>query len=179
MTSNAETVSHRLRAKPLPAAEELLAEINRIFSYDMETGLLTWRVRQGIAKPGDAAGIYPANGYPNVRILRHRLKIHQVAWLICYGKLPNGVIDHIDRDKRNNRIKNLREATFSENALNCDRFDHRNQGVTGATWSKYSWISRISVDGRRVYLGRFPTAEAANAAYVAAEKKLRAGELIG
>lgn len=80
-----------------------------------------------------------------------RMLAHRVAWTMTYGNIPlNKDIDHINGDKSNNRIINLRLVTKSENNKNQHRVRSNNtSGVTGVYWcaSRNKWISRINING--------------------------------
>lgn len=89
--------------------------------------------------------------------------IHRLVWLYHHGEWPDGQLDHIDRDKRNNRIENLRPATNAENLQN------RLPSKGGVTLDKRKamrpWRARIMVDGRCISLGYYDTRTEAEAEY--------------
>lgn len=83
-----------------------------------------------------------------------------------YGKIPKNLqIDHIDRNKKNNKIENLRLATCKENS--------RNKNSKGFVWNTSSkkWVAQIIVDGSYQYLGLHETELDARAAYLRARKQ--------
>jgi len=90
--------------------------------------------------------------------------IHRIAWKMHYGVDPNGVIDHIDGNKLNNRIVNLRDVTQVENLYNAVRRSDNTTGYKGVVFSKSrnSYTINLKVNGVRVSHRRFRTAEAAN-----------------
>jgi hypothetical protein len=82
---------------------------------------------------------------------------HRVAWAMHYGEWPNGVIDHINGDGNDNRIKNLRLATVSDNAKNAKLSKANSSGMTGVTYIKNrgKWRGQIVHQGRCNFLGHF------------------------
>lgn len=150
--------------------------LKQLFSYDAETGLFTWRVdRRGHARAGSLAGSPEPTGYIKLKVDGECHRAHRLAWLCVHGEWPSGQIDHIDGDKANNRIANLREATVSENRQNLRRA-HRDSasGVIGATFDKRRgvWQASITLNRRCKFLGYFDSAEAAGAAYLKAKAEL-------
>lgn len=95
------------------------------------------------------------------RYLQARIddKIQYLHILIAkrMGLDPSKQIDHIDRNPSNNYEANLREATKSQNAMNCKKHSNNTSGVTGVDWHKRSqkWRARISIDGKLIHLGLF------------------------
>ena len=136
------------------------AFIDRGYAYDPETGVFTRR--------GKVVANRKGNGYVGIG----RQYAHRLAWLCVHGRWHNGDIDHINRDKTDNRISNLRECSRSEN--------QRNQGLTAANRSGFKgvcqrrgrWIATIRDNGRYVYLGTFDKPEAASLAYQDAAERL-------
>jgi hypothetical protein len=104
------------RMKPLPSQDELL----RLFDHDPLTGILRWRVRPHAhsgRREGDEAGNLAVLGYRVVTIDYKIYKVHRVIWKMMTGEDAD-TVDHIDRDKVNNRLANLRDATPSEQNYN-------------------------------------------------------------
>jgi len=148
--------------------------LRALLAYDPETGHFTWRVPLSRRiRPGDRAG-YANDGYLLVRIDRRNYRGHRLAWLYTFGEWPNGDLDHINCDRADNRISNLREATRSQNQANMRRPRHNTSGFKGASFHqrKGKWQAIIQKDGKTLYLGLFPTAADAHAAYCAAAQEL-------
>lgn len=146
--------------------EQITAQMVRDrLDYDRETGVLRWKVSPCNNCPvGSIAGGKGCRGYVSVKLLHHPYQAHRLAWLIVHGTWP-GIIDHIDGDKTNNALANLREATASQNQVNkpCRGYHYSSRvGRFG---------SSIRVNGEKVWLGYFDTAEAARSAYLAEHAK--------
>ena len=97
-------------------AETLTQEyLKSILDYDLDTGIFTWKINKAKrTKIGDIAG-WSYNGYREIEINDKKYKAHRLAWLYVYGEMPNKLIDHIDGNRSNNKISNLREATLDGN----------------------------------------------------------------
>jgi len=146
-------------AKDLPTPDEL----RKLLSYDPETGVLT---RRGW-NAGKEAGWLNGNGYLRICINYRQLYAHRVAWAMTYGHWPLGQIDHINCDRADNRLENLRDTTTSENLCN------RASGTSGST-SKFlgvhfdsrskrrkRWVAAIARQGKRRTIGFYLTEEEA------------------
>ena len=104
--------------------------------------------------------------------------LHRLAWLYVAGKWPDGVIDHIDGDKGNNRFANLRDVTVSVNGQNQKRaMPHNGCGFLGVTFAKkvQRYRANINIDGRGRSLGYFDTPEEAHAVYLQEKRRHHAG----
>jgi hypothetical protein len=143
--------------------------------YNAVTGNFVWMVvgKNGSAFYGAPAGTVGKRGYLSVKIEGINYKCHRLAWLYTYGTLPLG-IDHIDGDKLNNRIDNLRECTQSTNTMNRARGSNNTSGFKGVSWypSRSKWLARCSAHGKRKHIGFYDTAEEANTAYMDYAKKV-------
>ena len=149
--------------------------LRELLHYDPESGVFTWLVRATKnIKIGDEAGDRDTHGYLAIRIDGKRYRAHRLAWLYMTGAWPVHEIDHINGIRDDNRLGNLREATRAENQQNQAVRRDSSSGFTGVSWDKWrnKWQAYIKIAGRQRYLGRFPTAESAHAAYLAAKMKL-------
>lgn len=130
-----------------------------------KTGL-RWKVSpHPRIQPHEIAGTIARDGYYIVQYKKSQYKVHRVIWAICNAKDPGFMqIDHIDRDRGNNKISNLRIVTPSINNQNKS-----NQSALGVGVTKIKncpcFIARIHLGGKRVYLGSYNSAEEASLAY--------------
>lgn len=140
--------------------------LREVLAYDPDTGQFHWRVRgRGKYKrPGAHAGHYDGR-YVTMRVDGRKYYAHRLAWVYVHGVWPDGDIDHINEDKSDNRISNLRPASRSQNMLNVSRASERSQsGVRGVSPRRGRW--RATISGR--HIGDFDTIEEAAAARGAA-----------
>jgi len=125
------------------------SELKELVNYDKDTGIFTWKKRtSNRIKVGDIVGNLHKSGYIEMRVGGTRCLAHRFAFLYVHGYIPK-LIDHIDRNKKNNRIDNLREATYGQNTLNskirsdntsgakCVYFDKRNNSWEVKIGNKY------------------------------------------
>ena len=152
-----------------------------LLDYDPDTGIFCWRVNRGNRiKVGAAAGTVSSNSYAVIKINGMPFKAHRLAWLHFHGVWPEHQIDHIDENKSNNRISNLRDVPQSMNQHNAikPRKDGTS-GYRGVSWDKRvrRWRAQIFANGRKQCIGLFDTAEAAHAAYLAAKLRFHLGDI--
>ena len=153
---------------------ELTAEYLRsILNYDPETGIFTWKASvANSVKVGDVAGYSNGNGYLRLRLQSRLYQAHRLAWLYVYGEWPKLDIDHINRNRSDNRISNLREVTNKQNMQNKSKRSDNTSGHPGVVWYKRSakWQAQIMHNYKTIHLGYFTDREDAIAARKAAEK---------
>lgn len=152
-----------------------LDRLRDVLSYDAETGVFVWRMHIGPqAVVGEVAGTLYANGRRYITIERKRYFASRLAWFYFYGEWPIAQIDHINVNRSDDRISNLRQATGLQNARNKGILSTNRLGIKGvgiSTDRKRSpqrYRARIRVDGRLIHLGYFTTPESAHQAYKAA-----------
>ena len=149
--------------------------LKELFSYDPETGLFTRRVYVSPnAQVGYVvAGCITKNGYRTIRVDGKAYYAHRLAWLYAYGKFPKiGMdLDHINCNKSDNRLINLRMATRVENSRNRDKPAHNTSGHRGVSYykSRNRWVASITINGKHKNLGYFGTKEAAIVARIEGE----------
>ena len=150
------------------------ARLKELLSYDPNTGVFIWLVKR---PPkifiGSIAGSLNDRGYRRIDIDRKQHKAHRLVWLYIHGEFPNGEIDHINREKADNRLVNLRVVTRAVNQQNCALRKRNTSGVTGVCWDKrrQKWQAYVKVNKKQNSLGYFAKIEEAIAARKAAEKK--------
>lgn len=151
-------------------------ELKILFHYDLDTGTFTRLLRtSNKAQVGQIAGCHSSRGYRVIRVYGKLYPSHRLAWLYVHGEFPAEGLDHINGDKCDNRINNLRLASPSENLQNIrGPFAGNISGLLGASFHKQCnrWSAAIRTKGKRTYLGLFSTPEAAHQAYLNAKREL-------
>lgn len=150
-------------------------ELSSCISYEPESGKLFWKKRTGHRiKVGDEAGGI-RNGYRQINFMGKRYPCHRIVWLLAYGSWPKNFIDHIDGDRLNNRLPNLRDVTLKENNQNKTKASCISKtGLLGASRGGRGFVGRIFRDGVKIHLGVFDTANEAHQAYLEAKRALDA-----
>ena len=155
------------------ARPELTAEkLRELLHYEPATGIFTWKVRTANSvKVGDVAGCPDGRGYLCIKVLNRLYRAHRLAWLYHFGEWPTDQIDHINRNRSDNRIENLREVTNKQNHQNKSKRSDNTSGHTGVYWHKQKskWRARIKHNQKLIHLGLFATIEEAVAARKAGE----------
>ena len=160
-----------MKAKPLPPLEEL----KEFLDYNPDTGIITWKkARRGI-RVGQVAGGSDLLGYFVILFNYKQYKAHRLDYYMYHGIDPlEKLVDHIDGDGTNNKIDNLRLATYSQNGMNRVSLSRRNtSGCTGVYWhkTKKKWQAQIKLKKGLKFLGAFINKEDAIQARIEAEKK--------
>ena len=136
-----------------------------LLHYEPDTGILRWAVDVPYSrrKKGMVAGGITNKGYIHIRVKGTKLLAHRIAWFLTYGVVPDH-IDHINGDKTDNRLANLRSCTAAENAGNTRRLRGDNtSGCRGVSWFKPNQKWGATIQHKRVsrFLGLFDTFEEA------------------
>ncbi|RZS35844.1 HNH endonuclease [Corticibacter populi] len=144
------------------------AQLLEVLHYDQETGIFSWA--KSIAtkvKTGSIAGHISADQYQRIVIFGRKYLAHRLAWLYVHGEWPDGQIDHINRQKNDNRLANLRCVSCLKNQHNKGAYANNKSGTPGVHWHTRDqrWRAVIGVNGRRVRLGSYIDRSAAEAAY--------------
>ncbi len=147
--------------------------LRSLVHYDPETGVFTSLVKKPFVAVGQSLGSINGRGYTQFNLAGKSYRASSLAWFYAYGEWPNGMIDHKDRDRTNNRIKNLRLASESENGANCSLSKANTSGHKGVMWYKRhsKWVSQIRVNRKLLGLGYFTDINDAIKARVDAELK--------
>jgi hypothetical protein len=147
--------------------------LRELLNYDPATGIFTWKVNTYRKLKGKKAGSTASNGYWDIRIDRSLYKAHRLAWLYVHGRWPADQIDHINGERADNRIENLRECSRAENMQNSPVRKDSQIGLKGvSTTPGGRYVASISANKAMYFLGTFDTPEEAHSAYVAAKEEL-------
>jgi len=148
-------------------------KLRQLVHYDPETGLFTRRVSRARGRAGSVMGkVDPGSGgYVRIPVNNGLHRAHRLAWLYMTGQWPTQFIDHIDRDRTNNRWCNLREACPTVNAQNASRRLDNKSGIKGVSWcnTQGKWMAQIRVQRKTKFLGYYENLEDARTARQAAE----------
>lgn len=171
-------------ANDTPITPELLRQL---FDYDPLTGKFTFKPRgaEWFASPAraevwnlkyagkEALRTVNAIGYLQGQVNQKIMMAHRVAYMIAHGIVPHE-IDHINGDRTDNRIANLRAVSRAENTRNKMLHASNVSGVSGVYQEKRRgrWVAQIGLKNRRIHLGTFMTMEEAIAARQKANSKL-------
>lgn len=153
--------------------------LKEVLRYEPLTGDFIWIKRlNSRSTPGKVAGRLDSHGYIQIMIDKKLYFSHRLAFLYVNGYFPpqHLCVDHVNGVRTDNRWENLRIVTWSLNQQNRHHVRKNSKSkLIGAFWCKGSgkWRSCLTINGSRVELGRFDTAEQAHAAYVEAKSKLR------
>ena len=133
--------------------------------FDYKDGLLIRKKRvSNKDKAGVIAGCYDkSEGYRRVTVNGKAYKEHQIIWLLFNGELPKQEIDHIDHDRSNNRIENLRQVSRKDNRKNLSLFANNTSGFNGVNYHKRDkkWVASIRVNKALIHIGSYNEIEEA------------------
>lgn len=153
-----------------------------ILEYNPDTGHFTWIGKAGRStRLGAVAGNINTDGYRRICVRGKRYYAHRLAWWFIYGVWPNKEIDHINLNKDDNRIVNLRLVTRSQNKQNMGAIRGSASALKGAHWepARKKWRAVIVANGKSIFLGRFKTDVEAAAAYAEAAKLYHTHNKVG
>lgn len=144
-----------------------------VLDYDPSTGIFRWKVSvSNFVRVGSQAGVVRDDGYRAISFGERLYLAHRLAWFYFHGRWPADMLDHVNRNRDDNRIVNLREATRGQNMQNRITSIDNVSGFKCVQKSKYNrWTARITINGKRRRLGWFDTPEEAHAAYVMAAQQ--------
>lgn len=165
------------------------ALVREFLAYDGETGLFMWksRAREHFTTQraysvwnaryagGAAMAVLHSRGYLAGNIFKVSILAHRAAWAHYFGEWPKNIIDHINGDKTDNRIANLRDVTYSLNNRNVRPKlgkESKYVGVFPANSKNGAWVASICVDAKKIHLGTFHSEDCAGRAYDAAVRSL-------
>jgi hypothetical protein len=152
----------------------ILKELKNVLEYNYIDGVFIWKrdIYRGKGKgnklvnKGDIAGFIAHDGYRYIKYNGKRYLEHRLAFLFIYNESPE-FIDHIDGNKSNNRINNLRKCDRNQNGQNRGKMANNTSGYKGVHLDKRNnkYASQIRNNGRLEWLGYFDNVEDAAKAY--------------
>ncbi len=138
-----------------------------IYSSYSKSGLKNAYTRSYQAKVGEDVGSKNAEGYWVTRFKKKDMYVHRIVWELINGEIPKGLsIDHINGDRGDNRIENLRVVSARGNGQN--RAEHRSGRLVGATKDGKRWKAQLRINGKSIHIGRYDTELEAHKAYTEA-----------
>jgi hypothetical protein len=143
-------------------------QVKDLFEY--RDGKLYGKIYVGARKLGNAAGSLNSKGYLNTKINGKLYLNHRIIFLMFNGYLPQ-YIDHIDNNRLNNRVENLRPATLSQNSCNTKIAKNNTSGVKGVFWQKKKWRVELTVKGKKKRFGCYDSLELAELVATEARNK--------
>jgi hypothetical protein len=157
------------------ASELTQAALKAALHYDQETGEFT---RLTGRTAGQRTGTVNGAGYVTITVGGRTRLAHRLAWMFIYGRFPEKNIDHADRNKKNNKISNLRECDQSGNMQNAGKRNGGTSKYLGVCLSsahknfKKKWIAQIMIGKKNIHIGLFRTEEEAHKAYMDTKKNI-------
>lgn len=147
--------------------------LKQIVAYDHETGAFFWTGVKKFTTSGSAAGTLKTNGYLSICIDYRLYQAHRLAWLYFYGSEAIGYVDHINGNRSDNRIANLRDVSQVVNMHNVYLPNTNNRsGFRGVYWAadQQRFLARINICGKVKHIGSFLNPEDASRAYLEAKR---------
>lgn len=132
--------------------------LKQILEYNPQTGIFRWVISPSrVVAKGSIAGSVNSRGYLQLQFLGKKYTLHKLAWWFSHGEFTKSRIDHINGDKTDNRICNLRLCNNSENMLNTGLQSNNQSGVKGVCWDKQhkTWCAYAFKNRKKIHLGRF------------------------
>jgi len=140
----------------------------QVLDYNQETGRFTWKIApRPCIKAGDQAGTVNSKGYRLIKFQGKHILAHRLAWYFVHGRLPVDQLDHIDCNRDNNSIKNLRECNNAQNAQRSSVGKTNKTGHRGVylVYKSKSYQARISYNNKRKNLGCYQSFDEAVEVY--------------
>jgi hypothetical protein len=119
-------------------------QVLEVLELRLPESVFYWRVgRGGVAQAGSKAGSLKPEGYTQVMINGNVFYTHRLVWFVTYGKFPDNQVDHIDGDKSNNRIDNLRDVTRTVNMQNRPKYRRAGIDLPTGVYAMYNRTGEI------------------------------------
>ena len=159
------------QTKTEPSTLTLRSDVTPL-PYDKYTGLFSRLMSARLSNNGFVGSIQ-THGYRAISVNSKLYRAHRLAWLYVYGEFPKKQIDHINGNRSDNRISNLRVVSQSGNSQNRRASQKNNQsGYFGVHACGKKWRAQIRIDKKLTHLGLFDTPELASMAYVEAKRSV-------
>lgn len=144
----------------------MIINLKEYLNYNPITGEFRWlKSNSNRVHVGDLAGYLDTKGYITIRYFGKLYQAHRLAWLYMTGEFPN-IIDHINRNRKDNRFENLRDVSASQNNMNSKTRIDNTSGIRGVSKFRNKWRARSSIKGKEKHLGIYETKEKAEQAYL-------------
>ncbi len=155
-------------SKPI-LTQEKLREL-----FTNKDDVLYWNKAKSNRVAGKKAGYTSDSGYRVISVDNFKYREHTLIWIWYYGYMPKQQIDHIDHDKLNNSIDNLRLVSAKENNKNRPKQSNNSSGCVGVSWHKRAskWQAYVKNDGLVIFLGYFISKDEAKHASLSARRQL-------
>ena len=120
--------------------------------FDYKNGHLYWKNVVHLNQShliGEKAGFIHSTGYRHITFMNKQHKAHRLIWMYVYGKIPKE-IDHINGNREDNHLENLRSVTRSQNQFNKIKSSNNTSGYRGVSWHNKSncWVARVCANGK-------------------------------
>jgi len=128
--------------------------LNHYFHYSHETGELKWKNPSSKkTRTGNIAGSKGSDGYIVVNLHKIHYPVHRIIWKMTTKSDPERLIDHINGDRSDNRIENLREAEFWQNLCNRGKNKNNTSGIKNICFDKNKglWFGSLGKKGKVVF----------------------------
>jgi hypothetical protein len=154
--------------------------LRQLFLYDPDTGVFVRKIGVRGGPVGAVAGYVNTHlGYVLIGVDRRLYYGHRLAWLYAHGVWPSLTIDHINGDRADNRLSNLRDVTHLVNCQNVRKArSGTHSGRLGVCKNRDKWQVKIRVDGKSKNIGTYKTIDEANSAYITAKRQLHQGNTL-
>lgn len=140
-------------------------ELTHLLDYNPDAGIFTWKNPISTKyRKGDVAGSLRVDGYVQLKLSGKPYLAHRLAWLYVHGSIP-AYIDHINQNRSDNRLENLREASKSQNGANRERCKNNATGYKGVIKKKSRYVAALTHNKKRIEMGHYATPEQAWSAY--------------
>lgn len=156
-------------------------ELKNELLYDECTGVFTRnkKTRGKKSNVGNVAGCLDKDGYIRIKVLGKPYQAHRLAWLYIYGSFPEKYIDHINGQRNDNRISNLRDVDMATNIQNLKKSmsSNKTSGFLGVCFDKRRCLftAQIQNRGKKIVIGYYQTAQEAHQAYLIKKREIHQG----